>query len=124
MTTREPGPRLVFTHGLVCSPASTALLASRPAATITDGLDVLVQLVIEAMTTEPLPSAEGSGATPSRRSPKACLNDPHTRGRGWRSWGLRGPARLGSIVERSRSRTSLKTGSGSSSVRNRPCSFV
>ena len=124
MTTREPGARLVFTHGLACNPASTAFLASRPAATITDGLDVLVQLVIEAMTTEPLPSAEASGGAPPTRSPKASVNDAHTRGRGWRSWGLRGPARLGSMVERSRSRTSLKTGSGSSSVRNRPCSFV
>ncbi len=43
-----------MTHGLVVSPRSTAFLASRPAATMTDGFDVLVQLVIAAMTTEPL----------------------------------------------------------------------
>ena len=54
MTTFEPGARLALTHGLVRSPRSTAFLASSPAATITDGFDVLVQLVIAAITTEPL----------------------------------------------------------------------
>ena len=54
MTTFEPGARLALTQGLVRSPRSTAFLASRPAATITDGFDVLVQLVIAAITTEPL----------------------------------------------------------------------
>src|SRR2546421_11315560 len=44
---------LVLTHGLGASPASAAFLASRPAATITAGLEVLVQLVMEAITTEP-----------------------------------------------------------------------
>ena len=53
MTTFEPGARLVLTHGLVARPRSTAFLASRPAATITEGFEVLVQLVIAAMTTEP-----------------------------------------------------------------------
>ena len=53
MTTREPGASEVFTQGLHCRPASTALRASRPAAIITEGLDVLVQLVIAAMTTDP-----------------------------------------------------------------------
>jgi len=49
----EPGARLDFTHGWVLSPRSTAFFASNPAAIITDGLEVLVQLVIAAMTTEP-----------------------------------------------------------------------
>ena len=53
MTTLEPGARLVFTHGFDDSPSATAFLASSPAASITLGLDVLVQLVIAAMTTEP-----------------------------------------------------------------------
>ena len=53
MTTCEPGARTVFTHGLLVRPRSTAFLASRPAAIITDGFDVLVQLVIAAMTTAP-----------------------------------------------------------------------
>ena len=37
-------------------PRSTAFLASRPAASITDGLEVLVQLVMAAITTAPWPS--------------------------------------------------------------------
>ena len=53
VTTFDPGARLVFTHGLVIRPLSTAFLASSPAASITLGLDVLVQLVIAAITTEP-----------------------------------------------------------------------
>ncbi len=44
-----------------CSPFSTAFLASRPAATITDGFEVLVQLVIAAITTEPC--VIGAGVT-------------------------------------------------------------
>ena len=62
MTTLEPGARLVFTQGSVRSPCSTAFFATRPAATITDGFDVLVQLVIAAITTEPCRS---SWPTPS-----------------------------------------------------------
>ena len=53
MTTREPGARLVLTDGATVSPFSTAFFAIRPAASRTCGLDVFVQLVIEAMTTEP-----------------------------------------------------------------------
>ena len=53
VTTREPGARDVLTHGFVSRPASTAFFASRPAASITAGFDVFVQLVIAAITTEP-----------------------------------------------------------------------
>ncbi len=53
MTTFEPGASEVFTHGFDESPFSAAFFASRPAAIITDGFDVLVQLVIAAITTEP-----------------------------------------------------------------------
>src|ERR687888_299792 len=69
MTTLEPGASEVFTHGLAASPRSTALRASRPAASITDGLDVLVQLVIAAITTWPwssstsVPSARRTGTS-------------------------------------------------------------
>src|SRR5882762_22971 len=55
ITTLEPGARLVFTHGRDCRPRSTAFLARSPAASITAGLDVLVQLVIAAIATEPWP---------------------------------------------------------------------
>src|SRR5262245_40523491 len=53
VTTCEPGARLVLTHGLTLRPRAAAFWASRPAAIITDGFDVLVQLVIAAMTTSP-----------------------------------------------------------------------
>src|SRR5207249_10525055 len=52
-TTFEPGARLVLTHGGERRPRSTARFAARAAATITEGFDVLVQLVIAAITTEP-----------------------------------------------------------------------
>ena len=60
MTTVEPGASEVFTHGLRSRPRSTALRASRPAPTITDGLEVLVQLVIAAITTRPWSSSKVS----------------------------------------------------------------
>ena len=53
MTTVEPGASEVFTHGFRVRPFSTALRASRPAPTMTLGLEVLVQLVIAAITTRP-----------------------------------------------------------------------
>src|SRR5579871_1052808 len=53
MTTFDPGASEVFTHGLRFRPRSTAFLASRAAPTITEGLDVFVQEVIAAITTEP-----------------------------------------------------------------------
>ena len=65
MTTCEPGASDVFTHGFTERPRSTAFFASKPAATITDGFDVLVQLVMAAMTTEPCaiaPSLAGAEA--------------------------------------------------------------
>ena len=53
MTTFEPGARVVFTQGGTARPRCTALRASRAAATITEGFDVLVQLVMAAITTWP-----------------------------------------------------------------------
>src|ERR1700722_16179561 len=53
MTTLEPGARVVLTHGLRSSPASTALRATGAAPIMTDGLEVLVHEVMAAMTTEP-----------------------------------------------------------------------
>jgi hypothetical protein len=49
----EPGASEVFTHGFDRSPFSAAFLATSPAASITEGLEVLVQLVMAAMTTDP-----------------------------------------------------------------------
>ena len=45
---------MVFTHGLLVNPFSTAFLASKAAPIITDGFEVLVQEVIDAITTSPL----------------------------------------------------------------------
>jgi hypothetical protein len=53
VTTFEPGASEVFTQGLVSSPLLDRLLGQEPAASITDGLEVLVQLVMAAITTEP-----------------------------------------------------------------------
>ena len=73
MTTFDPGASDVLTQGLVVMPRSTAFLASRPAATITDGFEVLVQLVMAAITTEPSwrAAAAGSAATSTSGSATA-----------------------------------------------------
>src|SRR3954447_17822147 len=63
MTTLEPGASEVFTHGLRCRPRSTALRASSPAPTMTNGLDVLVHDVMAATTTAPWSTSTSS---PSR----------------------------------------------------------
>ncbi len=52
-----------MTHGGVVRPFSTAFLASSPAPTITYGLEVLVQLVMAAMATEPVWSGKVSPST-------------------------------------------------------------
>jgi hypothetical protein len=53
VTAYEPGDKDVLTYSLTFNPFSIALLATRPAASIAPGLDVLVQEVIAAITTEP-----------------------------------------------------------------------
>ena len=46
VTTVEPGVKLVLTKSGTFMPSSTARFATSPAATMTDGFDVFVQLVI------------------------------------------------------------------------------
>jgi len=53
VTTFEPGAIEVLTHGLTLRPFSTAFLASIAAAIITEGFEVLVHEVIDAITTAP-----------------------------------------------------------------------
>src|SRR6476646_4979827 len=53
MTTLDPGARDVLTHGAEVRPLSTAFRASSAAASMTEGLEVFVQLVIEAIATMP-----------------------------------------------------------------------
>src|SRR5215472_647186 len=78
MTTLEPGASVVFTHGLRSSPASTAFFATSAAPTMTDGLDVLVQEVMAAITTEPwstvvfVPSSSVTLAGADARPPKSA----------------------------------------------------
>ena len=132
MTTREPGARLVLTHGGVRSPRSTAFFASSPAATITSGFEVFVQLVIAAITTEPFESSYESPleatATGAEVAPASISSAMVARAEDcaslseMRSCGRFGPARLGSMVPRSSSSTSLYSGSGVSSVRKSCCS--
>jgi len=53
VTTCDPGAIDVLTHGLAVRPFSTAFLATSAAAIITDGFDVLVHDVIDAIATAP-----------------------------------------------------------------------
>src|ERR1700751_3848968 len=53
VTTLDPGASDVLTHGLTVKPVWKAFRARIPAPTITDGFDVLVQLVMAAITTCP-----------------------------------------------------------------------
>ena len=106
-----------------------AFLATRPAAISTLGLEVLVQEVMAAMTTSPWPTSNFSPATGTRWAmesalPKslasASLNSVAAVVSRTRSWGRLGPARDGTTLERSSSRVSVKTGSGSSPSRHMP----
>ena len=70
MTTFDPGASDVLTHGLRVKPSAAAFCATKPAAIMTLGFEVFVQLVSAAMTTAPcfnwysLPS-ESRTLTPS-----------------------------------------------------------
>src|ERR1700733_10842300 len=116
MTTREPGARDVLTQGLEGSPRATAFGANRPAATMTSGLDVLVQLVMAATTTCPssmtasirlLVAAARSAcrrAGADRSSlPSDRRNVAGASVRVTKSCGRDGPANEGTTVARSRS---------------------
>src|SRR5208282_4063240 len=100
---------------------------------MTDGLEVLVQLVIAAITTEPLSIVVGLPlmaapfilmVTSLCAAPNAASKFFFTSGRLTRSCGRFGPAIDGVTVARSRSTVSAYAGSGVASVRNRPCSLV
>ena len=127
MTTRDPGASVVLTHGLGRSPRSTAFFASRPAASMTWGLEVLVQLVMAATTTAPsststpVPSTRVAGADRLSR-PNAVAKAPFDPLRDTRSWGRDGPAMDGTTVDRSSSMVSENTGSGPSVRWKSPCS--
>src|SRR5262245_51265019 len=107
---------LVLTVDGTDSPFSTAFRASSPAPSMTIGLEVLVQLVMAAMATEPWVSEPGLPPTwasigwcplwplvSGNWAGYAARIDAPTLARLTRSWGRRGPARLGSTVDRSSS---------------------
>ena len=75
MTTFDPGARLVLTHGFTFSPRSTAFFASKPAPSMSEGFEVLVQLVIAAITTAPL---ERSNESPLFRTATCFADVPST----------------------------------------------
>src|SRR5262249_11211163 len=128
----EPGARLVLTHGLAVRPRAAAFFAKTPAATITDGFDVFVQLVIAAITTDPScncpggavsgsggfapngpdartsgrPAAAGFGCAADFNVGRASANAAFMSVRATRSCGRLGPARLGTTVAKSSSRVS------------------
>src|SRR5690348_14347132 len=115
MTTLDPGARVVLTHGLTCRPFSTAFFASRAAPSMTEGLEVLVQEVIEAITTAPLsisydvPSGEVTvvGFEGSEEYVgSASANFSAASARITRSCGRFGPEIDGTTVETSSSRYS------------------
>src|SRR5262249_7029695 len=132
-TTWEPGASEVLTHGLTLSPLATAFWASRPAPTITDGLDVLVQDVMAAITTSPWPRSWLRSSTGTRLPASADLpnswfiataNPAFTSLSATRSWGRFGPASDGSTDPSSSLSTSVKIGSGVFLVRYMPCALA
>src|ERR1019366_581187 len=105
MTTRLPGANDVLTQGLVGTPRSTAALATRPAATSTEGFEVLVHDVMAATVTAPSRScsAKPTPNTSLGSRPSAVRKAPRAPDSETRSWGRLGPARLGSTLDRSNS---------------------
>src|SRR5437016_7616105 len=150
----EPGASDVFTQAGTCNPRSTAFFASNPAAIITDGFEVFVQLVIAAITTEPSLtwSVRGRCATaavsgvavativcaasltffgpsvsPGRGRPVVGfgpVNESQIIGKSTRSCGRFGPETDGRTDPRSTSMSSSNVGVGSPSERNMPCALV
>src|SRR5579872_6686781 len=121
VTTLEPGASEVFTQGLDVRPFVWALRARRPAATSTAGLEVLVQLVMAAITTAPSLSSKSLPSCFTLAGPadlrvawslsKALLKFLGMSPRSTRSWGRFGPAREGLMLPRSSDSTSVYTAS-------------
>src|SRR5713101_1101354 len=86
-TTWEPGASEVLTHGFTVRPLATALRASRPAPTMTEGFDVLVQDVIAAITTSPWPRSCLRPSTGTRLDAPALAKSlsSEVASEGWRS---------------------------------------
>ena len=96
---------------------------------MTEGFEVLVQLVMAAITTSPWPRSCLAPATARRRPPSRALPKLPTSSAakasaapesGTRSCGRLGPARLGSTLRMSSSRLALNHGSGLRALRHSP----
>ncbi len=129
MTTRDPGASEVFTQGLARSPRATAARASRPAATMTWGFDVFVQLVMAAITTSPSciwwwGAAAGAVAALCTPRSRATWKDSLAVVSGTRSCGREGPASDGTTSPRSSVTSSEYTGSGALGSCQRPCALA
>ena len=133
MTTFEPGASVVFTHGLDFKPFSTAFLARSAAPIITDGLEVFVHEVIDAITTSPFLIVVASLRTliatadfsvlSERYVGKMLSNEDFESVSEMRSCGRLGPAIDGTTVDRSSSIFSEKRGVSEGSC-HRPCFFA
>ena len=126
MTTRLPGASDVLTHGLALMPRSTAALATRPAATSTEGFEVLVHEVMAATVTAPSRrcSAKPVPNTSLGSRPNAVRKAPRAPDKETRSWGRLGPAKLGSTLDRSNSTYSEYVGSRDSASCQMPCALA
>src|SRR5262245_15797736 len=95
---------------------------------MSEGFEVLVQLVMAAITTDPLEKLNASpllrtGTTLTGVPSTTFVNDDFAWRRGTRSCGRFGPATAASTLPRSSSSVSLKSGVGVSSVRKSICSL-
>src|SRR5690606_19451758 len=100
----EPGAKEDFTQGLRTKPNSLALRASKPAATVFRGFEVLVQEVIAAIITAP------SGIKPSASCARAASKLPampfsFRSAVDTRACGFDGPAILRVTVDKSKRST-------------------
>ncbi|EAL60204.1 hypothetical protein WwSim0041 [Wolbachia endosymbiont of Drosophila simulans] len=119
VTTCDPGAREVLTQGFDFNPSLIALRATRPAAIITLGFEVLVQLVIAAITTLPSWSLSLSFDSLTEND---LEKDSATCERKTLSCGLLGPAITGFTLDKSSS--SASKNANSSLLRHSPCSFA
>ena len=133
MTTFEPGARVVFTQGFEVNPFSTAFLARSAAPSITEGFEVFVQDVIDAITTSPFLivvafpfTLTAIGAFPVfsvKYVGSTLANSVFESVSEIRSCGRFGPAIDGTTVPKSSSTTSENRGSTDGSC-HRPCNFA
>ena len=107
-----------MTQGFTFRPFLTALRASKPAPIITEGLEVLVQLVMAAMTTSP--SFSWLDFLPSLN---ALLNACGACPSGTLSCGRLGPDTLVTTFDRSISMISVNSAAGMSGSRHMPCAL-